>query len=309
MTENELIAMSPGWIRAGEVGAQALVAGQAACVPGARASDVAIAMEDFIRSAGLEPAFPGTVSIDSMAAHWSPTRTDDCIIEEGQLVKLDCGASHLGDLSDNAITIEVGGTNQHADLIRASEACLAAAIDAVRPGLNLGDLGAIVEATAEDHGFQTIENLGGHSLERNKLHAALYVPSIGMKTKQVLKAGDRLAIEPFVTDGRAGRVQDAGPSNVYHLRRLRPQRAPAPKRLLAHIQRTHPHLAFSSRWLEGALPPAQLSFGLNQLQRTNAVTHYTALREASGGMVAQREATVMVSDDGGFVTTKSPVAA
>ncbi len=309
MTEHELIAMSPGWIRAGEVGAQALAAGKAASVPGARAYDVAIAMEECIRSAGLEPAFPGTVSIDSMAAHWSPTRADDRILEEGQLVKLDCGASYLGDLSDNALTIEVGGTNEHSALIRTAEACLTAAIDAVRPGLNLGELGAIVEATAEDHGFQTIENLGGHSLERNKLHAALYVPSIGMKTKQVLKAGDRLAIEPFVTDGRAGRVQDAGPSNVYQLRRPQPQRAPAPKRLQDLIQRTHPHLAFSSRWLEGVMAPAQLSFALNHLQRTNVLTHYTALREASGGMVAQREATVMVSDDGGYVTTRQPAAA
>lgn len=308
MTEHELIAMSPGWIRAGEVGAQALAVGQAACVPGARASDVAIAMEQSIRAAGLEPAFPGTVSIDSMAAHWSPTQTDDCIIEEGQLVKLDCGASSRGDLSDNATTIEVGQTNEHTDLIRAAEACLAAAVAAVRPGLNLGELGAIVEATAQDHGFQTIENLGGHSLERNKLHAALYVPSVGVKTKQVLKAGDRLAIEPFVTDGRAGRVVDAGPSNVFHLRRPRPQRAPAAKRLQDHIQRTYPHLAFSSRWLEGAMPPAQLSFALGQLQRSNVLTHYTALREASGGMVAQREATVMVSDDGGYVTTQTPAA-
>jgi methionyl aminopeptidase len=293
------------WMRAGEVGAEALAVGRRLAVPGAKLVDVATAVEEHIRSRGLGPAFPCTLSIDHVAAHYTPTHDDATVLAEGQVVKIDCGAELDGALSDNACTVEVGGGTTHRRLIEASEACLKEAVSILGPNVDLGTVGAAIEMTAKDFGFRTLQNLTGHSLERFNLHAGLTVPNVSMKVHRRPRIGDVLACEPFVTDGQAGRVENSGPGNIYHFQRSRPLRLPSAKKLLGHIERNHPKLAFAERWLTGALEPHKLNVNLLQLQKEAALKHYPALAEASGGMVAQTEATILITEDGCVVTTRA----
>jgi methionyl aminopeptidase len=78
------------------------------------------------------------------------------------------------------------------------------------------------------------------------------------------------------------------------------------KRLQGHIERVHPKLPFAERWLAdaGAIEPQKLAFNLQQLQKEALLRHYPALSEASGGMVAQTEATLIITEDGCIVSTK-----
>lgn len=295
------------WRRAGDVAHRALVHGANLCVDGTVLSDVAAAVEDFIRQEGLEPAFPCTLSLNACAAHFTPTHDDPAALKNGDLVKLDCGASLNGALSDNALTIEVGapeGGGEHDRLIEASRACLAEAISVLGPNVNLGDVGSVIEHTAKDFGFKPIQNLTGHSLETYNLHAGLTVPNCGMKVTRRPRVGDVLACEPFVTDGSAGRVENSGPGNIYHFNRPVPLRMPSQKRLMTHIGRAHPKLPFAERWLTGVIDDRKLGFNLLQLQKGLGLKHYPALSEKSGGMVAQTEATLVITEDGCEVTTQ-----
>ena len=292
------------WLKAGQVAADALRVGRKLCVPGAKLVDVVHGVEQHIRDQGLGQAFPCTLSIDSVAAHWTPTHDDPTVLKEGQLVKIDCGAELDGALSDNAMTIEVGGTDRYKRLIECSEACVKEAIAIIGPNVDLGTVGAAVELTAKDFGFKPIQNLTGHSLETYVLHAGLTVPSVPMKVQRRPRIGDVLACEPFVTDGQAGRVENSGPGNIYHFQRSKPLRMPSTKRLLASIEKTHPKLPFAERWMTGALEPNKLGFNLLQLQKEALIKHYPALSEASGGMVAQTEATLVITEDGCVMTTK-----
>jgi methionyl aminopeptidase len=292
------------WLKAGQVAADALLLGKRLAVPGARVVDVAAAVEQNIRDQGLGQAFPCTLSIDACAAHYTPTHDDMTVLKEGQVVKIDCGAELGGALSDNALTVEVGGGDRHKRLIEASEACLKEAISIIGPNVDLGTVGAAIELTAREFGVKPIQNLTGHSLESFNLHAGLTVPNVPMKIARRPRIGDVLACEPFVTDGQAGRVENSGPGNIYHYQRARPLRLPSAKRLLGHIERAHPKLPFAERWLTGALEPHKLGVNLLQLQKEAAIKHYPALSEASGGMVAQTEATLVVTEDGCIVTTK-----
>lgn len=292
------------WLKAGQVAADALQLGKKLAVPGARVVDVAAAVEQRIRDQGLGQAFPCTLSIDAMAAHWTPTHDDPTVLQEGQLVKIDCGAEVGGALSDNALTVEVGGTDRHRRLIEASEACLKEAISIIGPNVDLGTVGAAIEMTAKDFGYKTIQNLTGHSLETFNLHAGLTVPNCSMRVSRRPRIGDVLACEPFVTDGVAGRVENSGPGNIYHYQRPRNLRLPSSKKLLAAVERHHPKLPFAERWLTPYLEPHKLGVNLLQLQKEAAIKHYPALSEASGGMVAQTEATLVITEDGCVVTTK-----
>ncbi len=294
------------WQRAGQVGAQALAHGRELCVPGARLTDVVGAVEDFIRNEGLIPAFPCTASINQCAAHFTPTHDDDTVFREGDLVKLDCGACLDGALSDNAVTVEVGAPasgGEHQRLIEAAEACLEEAVGIIGPNVNLQDVGAVIEHTAKDFGFRTVQNLTGHRLAAWNLHAGLTVPNVAMKVHRRPRIGDVLAIEPFVTTGTAGRVENSGPGNIYHWQNAKPLRLPTMKQLQTQIQRRHPKLPFAERWLTDAIEPKKLNFNLMQLQKNLAIKHYPALSEGSGGMVSQFEYTVVVTADGCVVTT------
>jgi methionyl aminopeptidase len=300
------------WLRAGQAAAAALEHGRSLCVPGARLVDVCAAVEDHIRATGLGMAFPCTLSVNHVAAHFTPTHDDPTVLREGDLVKVDCGAECNGALSDNATTVEVGmgRSGPHARLIEASEACLREAISIIGPNVDLGTVGAAIELTARDFGFKAVQNLTGHSLEPWNLHAGLTVPNVTMRVNRRPRIGDVLACEPFVTDGQAGRVENSGPGNIYHFQRSRPLRLPSMKRVLATVEKRHPRLPFAERWLADAVEPAKLGFSLAQLQKEALLKHYPALSEASGGMVAQTEATLVITEDGCVVTTTTkPVLA
>lgn len=297
------------WATAGKASFEALQLGRRLCVPGARIVDVAAAVEDHIRKAGLGMAFPCTLSLNSVAAHFTPTHDDPTVLKEGDLVKLDCGAELDGALSDNACTVEVGAPKEgrggrHGRLIEASEACLREAIEIIGPNVDLGTVGAAIEFTAKDFGFKSIQNLTGHSLETFNLHAGLTVPNVKMNVNKRPRIGDVLACEPFVTDGASGRVDNCGPGNIYHYQRSRPLRLPTMKKLLGYVESKHPKLPFAERWLTNAIEPNKLGFNLQQLQKEALLKHYPALGEASGGMVAQTEATLVITEDGCEVTTK-----
>lgn len=301
------------WVTAGRIGADALLLGRDLCIPGARLTDIANAVEQHIRTAGLGLAFPCTLSLNACAAHFSPTHDDPTTLRDGDLVKLDCGAELNGALSDNALTLEVGASpngrgGQHDRLIEASKACLKEAISIIGPNVDLGTVGAAIELTARDYGLRPIQNLTGHSLETYNLHAGLTVPNVPMKINRRPHIGDVIACEPFVTDGPAGRVENSGPGNIYHYQRTRPLRLPSMKKVLATIEHRHPKLPFAQRWITDAIEPSKLNFNLQQLQKEALLKHYPALSEASGGMVAQTEATLLVTEDGCQVLTKPTVA-
>ncbi len=291
------------WVRAGQVAAKALREGAALCTPGRPVIEVVQAIEASVQSQGLGMAFPATASLNECAAHWTPTHDDTRVLEDGDLVKLDCGAELNGALSDNAMTVEVGNGNLHTELIETAKACLEEAVSIIGPNCNLGDVGAAIELTAADRGFKTIQNLTGHSLERYNLHAGLTVPNVGMRIHRRPRIGDVLAVEPFVTTGQKARVENSGPGNIYHFQRSRPQRLPSAKRLLSSVQARHPKLPFAERWLTDVIDPKKLAFNLAQLQKQTMLKHYPALSEATGGQVAQFEYCVVITEDGCTITT------
>lgn len=295
------------WMAAGDIASRALLVGRDVAVPGARLVDVVERVEAFIREEGFGLAFPCTISVNACAAHYTPTHDDPTTLQHGDLIKLDCGAERNGALSDNAISVEVGGTERHGRLIEAAAACLKEAIAIIGPNANLGDVGAAIEMTAKDFGYKSVQNLTGHSLEPYDLHAGLTVPNSAMRVHRRPRIGDVVACEPFVTDGTAGRVENSGPGNIYHYQRSRALRLPTAKRLLGAINARHPKLPFAERWLTDVLEPRKLGFNLMQLQKETLLKHYPALSESSGGMVAQSEATLVITEDGCIPTTTATV--
>lgn len=254
---------------------------------------------EFVENRAIElgadgSAFPCNLSRNDEAAHATPVIGDESVFGR-DVIKLDLGVHVDGYIADSAITIDLSG--DYTDLVRASEAGLEAAIDTVRNGVNTAQIGAAIEDAIVSCGFKPVGNLTGHGLSRYIPHAHPSIPNRKMTNGVELKTGDFIAIEPFATDG-VGKVVDGTLTEIYQVIRHKPVRLPAARALLKELE-PHKTLPFAKRWLK----TPQLDFALMQLERSGIVHSYPVLKEAGGGMVAQTEHTLIVTDDGCEVTT------
>ncbi len=279
--------------KAGRVVGAALQAGASLVEEGATYLAVAEQVEDMI-CAEADMAFPVNVSVNEIAAHYTPEPDDERRFERGDVVKLDAGAHVDGYIGDTALTVAVDGG--HDDLIETAREALDAAVGMVQAGVTIAELGGHVEDTITSHGFRPVENLQGHSLERYNLHAGLSIPSVSNDNTRRLKAGEVVAIEPFVTDG-AGHVVNGDSGNIYHMvGRGRGKTARA-------MQQRFDGLPFASRWMDGIVPKRRVNLSLAFLQRRRVVRPYSMLVEANGGLVAQAEHTLLVTENGCEILT------
>ena len=132
--------------------------------PGAKLLDIAEKLENHIRSYSAVPAFPVNISINEIAAHYSPIINDESLIPEKSIVKIDCGVSVNGYLSDAARTIIFD--NQWKKLHEASKQALDNAIEEIGSNIGVYKLGEVIEQTIKKACFLQITNLTGHSLAR-----------------------------------------------------------------------------------------------------------------------------------------------
>lgn len=257
--------------------------------------DVADFVEGSIRARGAEPAFPCNISIDRMAAHYTPSPKDKSTFGES-MVKLDMGVHVDGYIADAAVTVDFSG---HPELVDASRAALDAAIELVSPGANTADIGAAIEDAISGFGFKPVANLTGHGLERYSAHAGPTIPNKVLDKGTTLKIGDVIAIEPFATNG-SGRISEAPISEIFGFSGRRPVRSPQARVLMKSIQEKYKTLPFARRWLVGE----RIDFALAQLLKAGIIHSYPILWEIEGALVSQAEHTVIVVEDGFEVTTR-----
>lgn len=285
-------------LRAGRVSREARERAVELVKEGGLLLDVAEEVEDLMRKRGLRPAFPTCISIDQVAAHYSPTHDDPLRFRRGNVVKLDLGAQLDGWIADTAVTVEVG-TRNWTELLRASELALQTAVEAVHAGVSTRAIGEGIQRAIEAHGYRPVRNLTGHTVERYILHAGKSVPNIP-HGHDVLEAGEVVAIEPFASSG-AGQVDGRRTGNIYRILKTKPLKLAESNDFVQLLSREFKTLPFAERWayrLDSRAPAL-----LNSLVRSGTVMTYPALLDVGGGIVSQTEHTMIVGPAGAEVTT------
>ena len=194
---------------AGLVVGEALELLRAAVSPGCTTHDLDMVAEEFIRSRGATPSFKGyhgfpatiCVSVNDEIVHGIPGGR---VIEEGDLVSIDCGAIVDGWHGDAAVTVAVGDvTPAEAELVRVTEDALWSGLAAARVGGRLTDISHAVESSIRAAGsYGIIEEYVGHGIG-TEMHMDPQVPNYGAPGRgPELVAGMALAVEPMVTLGR-----------------------------------------------------------------------------------------------------------
>jgi len=285
-------------IQAGRVSREARERAVSLVREGVLLLEVAEEVEDLFRKRGLRPAFPTCISIDHVAAHYSPTHDDELRFRRGDVVKLDLGAHRNGWIADTAATVEVG-TRNWTELRRASELALQTAIETVHAGVSTAAIGAGIQRAIESLGYKPIRNLTGHTVERYLLHAGKSVPNVP-HGHDVLQAGEVVAIEPFASSG-AGQVDGRRTGNIYRVLRTEPVKKAELNGFLRILANEFKTLPFAERWAHRLDPQAPDL--LNGLVRVGAVMTYPALLDVGRGIVSQTEHTMIVGPKGAEVTT------
>jgi len=146
--------------------------------------------------------FPAVVctSPNNVIVHGIPSET--VVLEEGDILSIDCGAIIEGWHADAAVTVPIGEIDDESKrLIEVTRDSLQAAIDNVVTGKRLGDVGAAVEGKAEAAGFTVVREYVGHGIG-TAMHEEPQVPNYGPAGRGMkLKEGLVLAIEPMVNAG------------------------------------------------------------------------------------------------------------
>jgi len=260
--------------------------------PGMKILDLAELIEKEIEKLGGKPAFPPNISINDIAAHYTPSFGDERIINTDDLVKIDIGVHIDSYIGDMAFTY----CSKSNKLIRCAEEALKAGIDVIKPGVRLSEISKAIHDKIIESGFGVIVNLTGHTLDRYVFHGSPSIPNIETESRHIFKEGDVIALEPFVAEDN-GYVKDSSPIEIYRYLQDKPVRLLEARKILDMAKNQFSSLPFAKRWLYKYFSHVKISLALKQLESVGAVETYPVLKEINGRKIAQAEHTIIVDKE------------
>ncbi|HLN18119.1 MAG TPA: type I methionyl aminopeptidase [Acidimicrobiales bacterium] len=193
--------------RAGRVVAEMHAATRAAARPGVTTAELDKIAREVLDRRGAASNFLGyhgfpaviCTSPNEVIVHGIP---GDFMLEEGDILSIDCGAIIEGYHGDAAFTMPIGTVSARAArLMEVTEASLYAGIDRLVPGGRLHEVGRAVQDVAEAAGFSVVREYVGHAIG-TAMHEQPQVPNYWPGDPgPMLKTGMVFAIEPMVNAG------------------------------------------------------------------------------------------------------------
>lgn len=156
---------------------------------------------------GEKNPFPNSLctSINHEVVHCVPN--ENRILQNGDIIGLDIGMKWPNDktglFTDCAITVPVGGVDgKILELLDVTSGALLEAINCIKPGIFVNDIGAIIEKYVNLRGdYGIVRDLVGHGVGY-KVHEPPTIPNFKTHEKsEKLKPGMVLAIEPMINLG------------------------------------------------------------------------------------------------------------
>jgi methionyl aminopeptidase len=175
--------------------------------PGITTQDLDTIVQHEYKRRNVVPTFLGylgypayvCVSVNDEIVHGIPGRR---VLQDGDVVSIDLGATVSGFVGDSALTVGVGKVNPEAQrLIDVTYETLWKGIQAARPGARLGEISNAIQSHAEAYGYSLVREYVGHGVGR-QMHEDPQVPNYGPAERgPLLRKGMVLALEPMVNVG------------------------------------------------------------------------------------------------------------
>ncbi len=253
-------------------------------------------IEANILKEGCGIAFPVNLSLNEEAAHFTPKYNDERTLQKSDLLKIDIGVHSNGYICDGAISINLD--NSHAKQIEANELALENAISVVALGKTVEIIGAEIERTLKEKGFNPIYNLGGHGLEKNNIHSSPGIPNHKNGSEEKIEEG-AIAIEPFASTGK-GFIGESAQVEIFAMGEKKGVRNTSARKII-ELSEKYETLPFAERWLRkdalGKINDFQFTFALKEIMKLGIFENFPGLKETKGNFVSQTEKSLLVLED------------
>lgn len=292
------------YIKAGEIAKKVKKFARDLIKPGMKLIDIANAIDSKIYELGAEPAFPCGLSIDEIAAHYTPVPGDETVASG--LLCVDIGVTIDGYIADTAFSMDLSEEKEHIETIRLNEKILEEISKVIKPGAKVCDIGEAAMRTLEEYNkeketnFSIVSGLCGHKLGHHIIHDGLTIPNTRNSNTRELK-NIAIAVEPFVTKG-TGEIYEGKPGGILVLKRDGVVRDRDAREVLEYIKEKFKTRPFCRRFLEDK-GFKKLGYVLSTLEKQGIIYHYPELLEKTKQAVSQTENTFIIKEDEVVIST------
>ncbi len=178
--------------------------------------------EDFIVAHHCYPCFKGVydyqytcnTSVNEEIIHGIPT---DKVLNEGDIITVDCGAGFNGICTDACRTFPVGKiSNEAQELINVTRNCFYRALDKIKPGTEVAVVGKTIETYIKSIGnYSILEDYCGHGIGKN-LHEDPLIPNyivrnsnLQQHVRKKFQPNTAVCVEPMIFHGKSNAVKIA----------------------------------------------------------------------------------------------------
>ncbi len=288
------------YVKAGEIAKEVKVFARELIKPGMKLIDIAEALDEKILELGGEFAFPVNLSLNEIAAHFTPNASSEEIAEG--ILKVDIGVAVDGFIADTAFSLDLTEDGEFKEMIELNEKILEKASEAVKVGMEVRDIGEACQDIMDDASddFAIIKSLSGHALGQDTIHAGLTISNY--RNDGTAKLSEMaFAVEPFVTTGVGDVIEGKG-GGIYILKDDGNARDRDVRDILMYIRAKYGTRPFCARWLEKE-GFDKLKFALRTLIRSGILYEYPELVEKSRKPVSQIENTFLIAGGEVICTT------
>lgn len=279
--------------------------------PGMTMTEIADLIENSVRSyvaadhtlkAGI--GFPTGLSLNEIAAHYTPNAGDKLVLRKDDVMKVDIGVHVNGHIVDSAFTMTFDDDHKYDALLKAVREATNTGVREAGIDVRLNDIGAAVQEVMElyemeiggkTYPIKCIRNLNGHNIGDYVIHLGKTVPIVANGDMTKMEEGETFAIETFGSTGNGyvvptGECSHYALSEEYKQARVGTDRA---KQLLKTIESNFGTLPWCRRYLDRVGEEKYL-LALNQLVRAGAVQDYPPITDKAGSYTAQFEHTILL---------------
>lgn len=258
-------------------------------------------------------AFPTCISVNNIVCHFSPLASDETVLEEGDILKIDMGCHIDGFIAVVAHThvLQEGPvTGRAADVIAAANTAAEVALRLVRPGRKNEEVTDAIEKVAAAYDCKIVAGVLSHQLKQfvidgNKVVLSSYSPDTRVDDAEfeenevyavdiVTSTGDG---KPKLLDERQTTIYKRAVDKNYHLK------LKASRFIFSEINQKFPIMPFTAR----ALEEKRARLGLVECVNHELLQPYPVLHEKPGDLVAHIKFTVLLMPNGSDRITSHPL--
>ncbi|EGV64580.1 Methionine aminopeptidase 2 [Yamadazyma tenuis] len=281
---------------------------QSSIKPGMTMTEIANLIEDSVRAYASADSllaggigFPTGLSVNHVAAHYTPNAGDKVVLKYEDVMKVDIGVHINGHIVDSAFTFTMD--HKYDNLLAAVKDATNTGVKNAGIDVRLTDIGSAIQEAMESYELELngktypikcIRNLNGHSILDYSIHGDKSVPIVPNGDQTKMEEGETFAIETFGTTG-AGYVVSEGECSHYSLNSgMESVSVPDSARQLRQvISDNFGTLPWCRRYLD-RLGQEKYLLALNQLVRAGVVNDYPPLVDVKGSYTAQFEHTILL---------------